>query len=116
MEKVTSLEQQQTSTATAAEAGEPPVPSGNKDRRLSDEWGSFLKPSSATIIKWIDLLSQSRAKNRRVIISLTRSQMLQKYHPVAFRSAKDQYMPRLALAMATSIRIMLKSIMLRLPR
>ncbi|KAL5086350.1 hypothetical protein V8C34DRAFT_283536 [Trichoderma compactum] len=46
MEKVTSLEQQQTSTATAAEAGEPPVPSGNKDRRLSDEWDAAKVPPS----------------------------------------------------------------------
>ncbi|KAL6790138.1 hypothetical protein V8C43DRAFT_284705 [Trichoderma afarasin] len=46
MEKVTSLEQQQMSTATAAEAGEPPVPSGNKDRRLSDEWDAAKVPPS----------------------------------------------------------------------
>ncbi|KAL6817025.1 hypothetical protein V8C40DRAFT_254388 [Trichoderma camerunense] len=46
MEKVTSLEQQQMSTATAAEAGEPHVPSGNKDRRLSDEWDAAKVPPS----------------------------------------------------------------------
>lgn len=43
-------QQQQPGTATTAEVGELPVLSGNKDRRLSDEWGSFLKPSSATIV------------------------------------------------------------------
>ncbi|KAK4064819.1 uncharacterized protein Triagg1_9006 [Trichoderma aggressivum f. europaeum] len=45
MEKATSPEQQ-TSTATAAEAGEPPVPNGNKDRRLSDEWDAAKVPPS----------------------------------------------------------------------
>lgn len=61
-------------------------------------------------------VTEQKVENTRVIMSLTRSQMLQKSPPVASRSAKDQYMPRLALAMATSIRTMLKSIMLRLPR
>ncbi|KAK0755764.1 hypothetical protein N5P37_011727 [Trichoderma harzianum] len=37
---------EKTSTATAAEAGEPPVPSGNKDRRLSDEWDAAKVPPS----------------------------------------------------------------------
>ncbi|KKP07644.1 hypothetical protein THAR02_00319 [Trichoderma harzianum] len=46
MEKVTSLEEQQTSTAVTAEAGEPPVPSGNNDRRLSDEWDAAKVPPS----------------------------------------------------------------------
>ncbi|KAL6691172.1 hypothetical protein J3F84DRAFT_387767 [Trichoderma pleuroticola] len=46
MEKVTSLEQQRMSTATAAEAGEPPMLSGNKDRRLSDEWDAAKVPPS----------------------------------------------------------------------
>lgn len=35
-------EQQNQATTAAAEVGSSPVLSGNKDRRLSDEWGSFL--------------------------------------------------------------------------
>lgn len=35
-------EPQKQVTAAAAEVGSSPVLSGNKDRRLSDEWGSFL--------------------------------------------------------------------------
>ncbi|KAL7906653.1 hypothetical protein GGI35DRAFT_482056 [Trichoderma velutinum] len=49
MERAASLgqqQQQQTSTASTAEAGEPPVPSGNKDRRLSDEWDAAKVPPS----------------------------------------------------------------------
>ncbi|KAL7951143.1 hypothetical protein V8C42DRAFT_308633 [Trichoderma barbatum] len=48
MQKGTSpiQQQQQMSAATAAEACEPPVPSGNKDRRLSDEWDAAKVPPS----------------------------------------------------------------------
>ncbi|UKZ82176.1 hypothetical protein TrVFT333_009960 [Trichoderma virens FT-333] len=51
MENATNPGQQQhMDTVTAVEAGEQPVPGGSKDRRLSDEWGSFLMPSSTRII------------------------------------------------------------------
>jgi len=46
MEKATSPGQQQPSTATTAEVGEPPVQSGKKDRRLSDEWDAAKVPPS----------------------------------------------------------------------
>lgn len=35
-------QQQKQTTAAATEVESPPVSSGNKDRRFSDEWGSFL--------------------------------------------------------------------------
>ncbi|RFU72664.1 c6 zinc finger domain containing [Trichoderma arundinaceum] len=38
--------QQELSTATTAETGEPPVSGGKKDRRLSDEWDAAKVPPS----------------------------------------------------------------------
>lgn len=40
------------STATTAEAGEPAVSTFNRDRRLSDEWGSFRLSNSPLVPPW----------------------------------------------------------------
>jgi hypothetical protein len=46
-------QQQELTTTSTTEVGEPPASSGKKDRRLSDEWGSFLQLSRNAIIRWI---------------------------------------------------------------